>query len=149
MIERGYAPIVAGLSKITSGGGTNWVRYLPAILWADRTTYRTSTGMTPYKIEYLNRAVLLIKLEVPIWSVLSWEEIRDTADLLAVRARQLERRKEDLEKTRLYLQRVRESNKEYFDENYRLRAEDFSISDLILLYNTKLNKNISSKLAFK
>jgi len=81
--------------------------------------------------------------------VLPWEEIRDTADLLAVRARQLERRKEDLKKIRLHLQRVRESNKKYFNENYRLRTEDFSISDLILLYNTKLDKNLSNKLAFK
>jgi hypothetical protein len=44
---------------------------------------------------------------------------------------------------------VRELNKEYFDENHRLRAEDFSISNLILLYNTKLDKNLFSKLAFK
>jgi hypothetical protein len=73
------------------------------MLWADRTTYRTSTGITPYEIKYLDRAVLPIELEVPTWSVLSWEEIRDTADLLAVRARQLERREEDLEEIRLYL----------------------------------------------
>jgi hypothetical protein len=66
-----------------------------------------------------------------------------------VRARQLKRREEDLKKIRLYLQRVRELNKEYFDENYKLRAENFSISDLILLYNTKLDKNLFSKLAFK
>jgi hypothetical protein len=139
---------VAGLSKITSGGGTDWIRHLPAMLWADRTTHRTSTGMTPYEIEYLDRAVLPIELEVPTWSVLPWEEVRDTADLLAVRARQLERREEDLEEARLYLQRVRELNKEYFDENHRLRAEDFSVGDLILLYNTKLDKDLSSKLAF-
>jgi hypothetical protein len=66
-----------------------------------------------------------------------------------VRARQLERREEDLEEARLYLQRVRESNKEYFDENHRLRAEDFNINDLVLLYNTKLDKNLSNKLVFK
>jgi chromosome condensin MukBEF complex kleisin-like MukF subunit len=66
-----------------------------------------------------------------------------------MRARQLKRRKEDLKKIRLYLQRVRESNKKYFDENYRLRTKDFSTSDLVLLYNTKLNKDLFSKLAFK
>jgi hypothetical protein len=66
-----------------------------------------------------------------------------------VRARQLERRKEDLKEVRLYLQRVRELNKKYFDENYRLRAENFSISDLVLLYNTKLDKDLSNKLVFK
>jgi hypothetical protein len=66
-----------------------------------------------------------------------------------MRARQLKRRKEDLKKIRLYLQRVRESNKKYFDENYRLRTKDFSTSDLVLLCNTKLNKDLFSKLAFK
>ena len=149
MVERGHAPIVAGLSKMTSGGGSDWVRHLPAILWADRTTHHASTGMTPYEIEHLDRAVLPIELEVPTWSVLPWEEVQSTADLLAVRARQLERRDEDLEEARLHLQRVRESNKDYFDENHRLRADDFNIGDLVLLHNTKLDKDMSHKLAFK
>jgi hypothetical protein len=97
------------------------------MLWPDRTTHRASTGLTPYEIEHLDRAVLPIELEAPTWNVLPWEEVRDTADLLAVRARQLERREEDLEEARLHLQRVRESNKDYFDENHRLRAEDFNV----------------------
>lgn len=90
-----------------------------------------------------------LSLGVPTWNVLPWEEVRDTADLLAVHARQLERREEDLEQARLHLQRVRESNKDYFDGNHRLRAEDFNVGDLVLLHNTKLDKDMSHKLAFK
>jgi hypothetical protein len=66
-----------------------------------------------------------------------------------MRARQLKRREKDLKKVRLYLQRVRELNKKYFNKNYKLRAENFSINDLILLYNTKLDKDLSNKLVFK
>lgn len=31
MIERGHKPIVDALSKISTGGSTNWVRNLPAV----------------------------------------------------------------------------------------------------------------------
>lgn len=44
-----------------------------------------------------------------------------TVDLLALRARQLERRDDDLEEAVLQLQRVRTEGKEYFDQRHRSR----------------------------
>ncbi len=48
MMERGHKPIVDALSKMSDRGSTNWVRNLPAVLWADQSTVRTSNGLTPY-----------------------------------------------------------------------------------------------------
>ena len=44
-----------------------------------------------------------------------WEEVHNTVTLLEVRVRALERRDKDLEEARLYLRRIREKSKEYFD----------------------------------
>ena len=66
MVEQGYGTIIAALLKLTQGGGSNQVKHLPVVLWADKTTYRASTGITPYEIEYANRAVLPIELKVSI-----------------------------------------------------------------------------------
>ncbi len=46
MIERSHKPIVDLLSKMSEGGCKNSVRHLPSVLLADRSTLRTSTGLT-------------------------------------------------------------------------------------------------------
>lgn len=87
MIERGHKPVVDALSKMSDGGSTNWVRNLPAVLWADRSTVRTSTGLAPYYISCGNEPVLPIELEIPTWRILPWDNVHTTSDLLAMRAR--------------------------------------------------------------
>ena len=38
IVERGHKPIVDALAKLTDGGLGNWVRNLPLVLFADRTS---------------------------------------------------------------------------------------------------------------
>ena len=149
MIERGHKPIVDALSKMSVGGSTNWVRNLPAVLWADRSTVRTSTGLTPYYICCGSEPVLPIELEVPTWRILPWDEVHSTADLLAMRARQLQRRDDDLEEATLHLQRMRLEGKERHDEKHGIRHEELAPGDIVLLHNTRREKDMSRKLAFK
>ena len=70
MIKRGHKPIVDALSKMSDGGSTNWVRNLPAVLWADGSTVRTFTGLTPYYIKCESEPVLPIELEISTWQIL-------------------------------------------------------------------------------
>ena len=149
MVERGHQPIVDGLAKMTDGGRYNWVRNLHAILWADRTTVKRSTGMSPYRLNYGNDAVLPIELANPTWQILDWDRAQPTAELLALRARQLQWRDEDLEETALFLRRMRESHKELFDDGHRIRVTPFARDDLVLLHDTKLEKSYSHKLTFR
>jgi hypothetical protein len=65
IIERGYLPIVNAFAKITDGGEGNWVQNLHAVLWADRTTVRKSTGYTPFYLNINNEPILPIELNIP------------------------------------------------------------------------------------
>jgi len=38
--------------------------YLYAVLWVDRTTVKSSIGVTLYELEFLDRLILLIKLDI-------------------------------------------------------------------------------------
>lgn len=149
MIKRGHKPIVDALSKMSDGGSTNLVRNLPAVLWADRFTVRTLTGLTPYYISCGNEPVLPIKLKVPTWRILSWGDIHTTNDLLAMRARQLQRRDKDLEEAILHLQRMQLEGKERHDEKDGIPNEELAIGNIVLLHDTRRNKDMSRKLAFK
>ena len=147
MVERGDRPIVDALAKMGEGRGEDWVTHLPAVLWADRST----TNTTPYHMVCGQDPVLPIELEFPTWRILPWERVHTTADLLALRARQLERRDEDLEEAILRLQRVRTEGKEYFDQKHRLREKDLGKGDLVLLHDTGRFKSreVTNKLGYK
>jgi hypothetical protein len=73
-IKVGHQPLTDTLSKMTEGSTLveieGWVSHVPAVLWADRTTVKASTGMTPFQIIYRYEAVLPIKLDIPIWQTL-------------------------------------------------------------------------------
>ena len=64
MIERGHLFIVNTLAKIIDSGEGNWVQNLYAILWADRTTVRKSTGYIPFYLNVSNEPILPIELDI-------------------------------------------------------------------------------------
>ena len=130
MIERGHKPIVDALSKMTNGGLDKWVDNLHAVLWADRTTVRRSTGHTPFYLNCGNEAVLPIELEIPTWRIMPWTKVHSTGELLAMRARQIQRRDEDMTETALYLQRMRMAGKELFDNERQLKKDGLKAGDL-------------------
>ena len=149
MIERGHKSIIDALSKMSAGGSTYWVRNLPTVFWADRSTVRTSIGLIPDYISCGNELVLPIELEVPTWRILPWESVHTTGDLLAMRARQLQRRDEDLEEAVHHLQRIRQERKEQHDEKHGIQQEELAMGSIVLLHDTRRKKDMSQKLAFK
>ena len=146
MVETGHKPIKDALSKMTDGTGKGWVKLLPLVLFADRTTAKRTTGMTPYKVLMGEDAILPIEAEVPTWMTLPWELVRNTTDLLAMRARQIERRDKDLEEAVNRIERIRKQNKEYFDEHHVLRDEALQRGEIVLLHNTKKSFDMSNQI---
>jgi len=141
MIERGHQPIVDALSKLTNGftrhGQDGWVTHLPSVLLADRTTIRTSTGMTPFRMMYGYEAILPIELDVPTWQTLPWNTVKTRSDLIAMRARQIEKRDEDIEEACAHLLRIRLQGKEYYDQTKNIVSETPKEGDLVLLHDTQ------------
>jgi hypothetical protein len=118
MVERGHKPIVDALAKMTDGGLGNWVKNLPTVLFLDRTSIHQPTGKTPFWVVYGREAVLPIELKFRTWRILEWDKVRNRAELLALRSRQLMGRDEDLEEVRLRKQRKRMEGKESFDRDH-------------------------------
>ena len=71
--------------------------------------------------------LLPLNVEEGTWEVIDWRSVETsenpTAELLAVRARQLEHRAEDLEEAAQIQRKSREANKAYFDSHQRRRPE--------------------------
>jgi len=52
LVERGHDSIINSLSKYCSKSPTDWVKYLPLALWADRISVRRSTGYSAFELVY-------------------------------------------------------------------------------------------------
>lgn len=144
MVERGHQPVVNALAKHTHDTGRNWVDSLPAMLWADRTTVKSTTGMTPTRVIYGSEHILPVEIHVQSWKTASWATVRTTSDLLAARCHQLDRRDEALEEVLLRVRRQREASKEPYDDAHRVRTEEFAAEDIVLLWDARREVNKSS-----
>ncbi|KAJ9544554.1 hypothetical protein OSB04_024261 [Centaurea solstitialis] len=58
--------IINSIRKRLKEAKGRWVEELPSVLWANRTTPRTSTGQTPFSLVYGCEAVLPIESQLPI-----------------------------------------------------------------------------------
>lgn len=99
--------------------------------------------MTPFRMLYGYESALPIELDVPTWQTLPWNTVRTHEDLLAIQARQIERRDADIEEAKERLQRMRMQGKEYFDQHRKLISQPPEVGDLVLLHDTKLETSYS------
>ena len=98
-VKRGHAPLVNALIKMRG----KWIENLPTVLYADRATVRRSTGYSPHRLVYGCEMTLVVELDIPTYATLPFHEVKTTAKLLALRARQLQRRDEDVDKALAHL----------------------------------------------
>jgi len=145
VIERGHQQIVNGLAKL----GPKWVKNLPFVVWADRITTRVATGFIPYRLVFGQDCVLPVELCGSSWTIIEWRKVKTTAELLVARARQLERREEDIGEAQENVRKSRLRNKGYFDNNRWVRVQTIEIGDMVLMYNSSLDKQWSQKLKNK
>ena len=143
-VERGHRPLKDSLSKLATHGHGNWVDNLHAVLWADRTVVRTTTGMSAFRLNYGYDPILPVEEEVPTWSFVRWEDCENLEDLVALRALQLARRDKDLLEAADRLRRKREQGKEQFDATHVIREEPLQKGDLVLLHNTEKERDMSN-----
>ena len=125
LVDCGHQNMVDRLAKPTAPSGKpgNGPAHLAAVSWADRITVHKSTGMMPYRVIFGQECLLPVDIAMESWRVVDWLRVERAgnkrAELLALHARQLERRPEDIEKAAEAQWKSREANRKYFDKNRR------------------------------
>jgi hypothetical protein len=132
-VERGHRPIVSALSKSCVTRKNMWPQLLPIALWADRTTHSSVTGYMPFELVMGMKPVFPTDLEVVTWALIPWRENLSRDELLELRIRQFERRKEDLEVALERLKKARMKNKVRFDLKHTIRKESISPRDWVVV----------------
>ena len=148
VVERGHKQLVDGLSKLCSASPGKWPNFLGAILWADLTTVRKSTGFTPFQLVYGRQCLLPIELLLSTWQMYYSQQARTPAELLALLVKQLTAHIMDVDEAVATLTRSKLANKAWFDKKKKLRPETANIHKgyHVLLHNTKLDNQHTDKL---
>lgn len=133
--------IVQGLKTRLGKAKGDWVENVPNVLWAYRTTPRTSTGETPYSLVYGTEAVIPAEVGLPSPRVINFvssaneEELRCNLDLLD------ERR----DNARIKQAKYKEAMAKYYND--RVLSRQFKPGDLVLRKNEASHAEPTGKLS--
>uniref|UniRef100_A0A2N9J8F1 Uncharacterized protein n=2 Tax=Fagus sylvatica TaxID=28930 RepID=A0A2N9J8F1_FAGSY len=111
-----------------------WPEELPNILWAYRTTARTPTGETPFRLTYGTEAVIPVEIRLTTWRTDNYDEGSNDAQLRSNLDLVDEVRDQAEARTRVYQQRMAR----YYDR--RVKHREFKVGDLVLRKVTSRNK---------
>ena len=144
--ERFNGELVQILSKITEHRGKNWDLELPSALWAYRTSVKTSTGFTPFHLVYGKEAILPVEVELPAVKMLE-KLLGPSNDAFKERLLHLQEVQLDRMVALEYYEKMQEQA--LAKVNQKIKNKDIKGDDLVLRYNSKLDKTFQKKFQIK
>lgn len=149
--ERAHPTLVNSILKASGTNASDWPLYLHGALLAMRTTTSRMTGYTPYYLLYGQNPVFGFDVADRTWSALDWYAVKDTADLLALRLKQITRREVDIGRA---MDRVNENRKKAVEAHERkyagkIQKEMWPIGTLVLVHQTWLDNQHGHKGALR
>jgi len=146
IIKGSYFLINYTLTKLLNRNGKGWVKKLPVVLLADRTSVRNSLSRSAFNVVYGYEPVLPIEVAIPTWRILAWDGVETDEDLVKLRVRMLERREEDIREAALQVAAYRKRIKARFDQANaaKMRRTELQVGDLVLLYDSTGDTDMST-----
>jgi transposase InsO family protein len=137
VVERGHFILREAIMKSVRYR-KEWPTKLHIAAFADRVTVSKVTGFSAYYLLHGVHPVLPFDLADATFLVDGFKSGLSSVDLLVLRMRQLERRKEDLAAAAKALRKARFKSKEEYEWKYRrrLRREHYKPGELVLLRNS-------------
>ncbi len=138
VVERGHFIIREAIVKSCEKKVSQWPDKVQLAFFADRVTITRSTGFSPFYLLHGVDPVLPFDLSEATFLVQGFQDGMATADLLALRIRQLEKHQEDLQMVAQRLANTRLHSKEHFEKRFARRITNRCISSWRLGTHTKL-----------
>ena len=140
VVERQHRTVRDSIFKACDGDDARWPSVAPFVFWADRATTRKSTGFSPFYMVHGVEPVLPFDIIQATFLVPDINRPLSTSDLIAIRARQLQKRPADLAAIHDRILASRHTSARQFEKEYAntMRDYDFAPGSLVLVCNTSL-----------
>ena len=147
IVESKHFDVREAIMKTCKGEESKWRRVLPEVFWAERVTIRRTTGYSPYYMVHGVHPLLPFDLLEATYLSPPQDFGMSTEDLIALRARQLAKRPDDLEQMRESVHRTRVKNLRRFEREHGSRIIDFDFKPgaLVLIRNTRIEESLNRK----
>lgn len=146
VVERRHRDLRETLAKVCGPSMQGWTNALPAAMWAERCTVLKSVGKSPFEIATGQTPRFPFDLREANWLGDAYDSL-DTTELLAARARQLQKRPEDLAAVHEKVTAARARTIKQLEQTYRHRIKDYNFQrgDLVLVRNTRIEMELDRK----
>jgi hypothetical protein len=146
VVERSHRTMRDSIVKACDGDSSRWPEVAPFAFWADRVTVRKSSGHSPFFMAHGIEPLLPLDIGQATY-LCSFSAPMSTPDLLALRARQLECRPEDLRIMARKVTRSRDVGTAALAHRHPNTAIDFDFApgSLVLVRNTRIEKELNRK----
>ena len=147
IVERQHRTIWESIVKACEGDISKWPTTAPHAFWADRATTRKSTGHTPFYMAHGIEPILPFDITLATFLVPDIPPKLDTAGLLAIRMRQLQKREDDLATIHTNILRSRFKSVQQFERTFEKTIKDlnFQPGTLVLVRNSSIETDPGRK----
>jgi hypothetical protein len=139
VVERGNFTLREAIMK-SCKVRTDWPKKVAIAVFADRISVSSVTGFSAYYLLHGVHPVLSFDLAESTFMVEGFRSGMTTAELLALRIRQLSRHEEDITRASENLRNARFRSKEQFEKRYRKRLmrKTYKPGDIVLARNMRI-----------
>ena len=134
--------------KSSEGDESRWFKHAHSVFWAERITILKSTGLSPYFMVHGVEPLFPFDLaEATYLAPISLQDEYSTTELVAWRARQLQKRHEDLEHIKDQVLKARYRSMKDFEKAHLSRTTDVEHEpgSLVLVRNSRVEAELSRK----
>jgi hypothetical protein len=147
VIERAHRSVRDSLMKAANGDESKWLDVLPSVIWAERTTIQRSTGHSPFYIAHGVEPLFPFDISEATYLIPTADAPMTTPELIALRARQLQKREKDLATIAdKVLAARKQSVKQFIDAHRKSIIDyDFQPGSLVLIRNSAVEMELNRK----
>lgn len=146
-VERRHRDVREAIMKMVKGEESKWPTIAPMAFWAERITVQKATGRSPYQMVHGIEPLLPFDLtEGTFLAPVNIARV-STAELLAIRTKQLLRRPKELEEIKARITKARFDSAKQFEKAFEHTIKDriFHPGDLVMVRNTQIAKDLGGK----
>jgi hypothetical protein len=147
IVESKHYDVREAVMKTCKGQESKWRQVLPLVLWAERITVRKATGYSPYYMAHGVHPLLPFDIVEATYLAPQQDFGISTEELVALRARQLAKRPEELAEMQRLVTDSRVKALRRFERQHMARIIDFNFEpgSLVLIRNSRVEESLNRK----